>query len=167
MPESAPDPVVIVAYAPRWRDAVLDISMRAWAPVFAKMQPAVQDYVYDAFYPDGWRARQTADIGAILDGGEAEIWLAVDGEVLLGWVGVRLHPEDRMGEVHIIAVDPGAQGKGVGAALMDHALARIREAGMAMVMVETGDDPGHAASRALYESTGFTRWPVARYFRKL
>ena len=43
----------------------------------------------------------------------------------------------------------------------------MRSAGMQIVMVETGDDPGHAASRATYESIGFERWPVARYFREL
>jgi hypothetical protein len=38
---------------------------------------------------------------------------------------------------------------------------------MTMVMVETGDDSGHAAARSAYESTGFERWPVARYFKDL
>jgi hypothetical protein len=38
---------------------------------------------------------------------------------------------------------------------------------MAMVMVETGGDPGHAAARASYEAAGFERWPVARYFKSL
>jgi len=58
-----------------------------------------------------------------------------------------------MGEIHILAVD--------------HAMAGMRQAGMAIVLVETGDDPGHARSRATYEHASFERWPVARYFRKL
>src|SRR5699024_4836768 len=52
-------------------------------------------------------------------------------------------------------------------ALLDHAQARAREAGMRMVMVETGDDPGHEPARRLYESAGYQRWPVARYFADL
>lgn len=36
-----------------------------------------------------------------------------------------------------------------------------------MMMVETGDDEGHAQSLATYENAGFKRYPVARYFRKL
>lgn len=34
-------------------------------------------------------------------------------------------------------------------------------------MVETGDDPGHQPSLSTYESAGYERWPVARYFREL
>ncbi|WP_315312567.1 hypothetical protein [Rothia dentocariosa] len=51
--------------------------------------------------------------------------------------------------------------------LMEHAYAQIKDAGMRMVMVETGGDSGHAPARALYESEGFVRWPVARYFKDL
>jgi RimJ/RimL family protein N-acetyltransferase len=43
----------------------------------------------------------------------------------------------------------------------------MSRSGMRIAMVETGDDPGHAPSRAAYEAAGFERWPVARYFRKL
>jgi ribosomal protein S18 acetylase RimI-like enzyme len=72
-----------------------------------------------------------------------------------------------MGEIYIIAVDPEQQRRGVASALMDHAMSQMRQAGMDIVMVETGDDPGHAASRATYERAGFQRWPVARYFLEL
>lgn len=161
------DTFAIVPYTPTWRDAVIDLSLRAWSPVFAKMQQAVPGYVYDAFYPNGANVRQAVDVAAILDANAESTSLAVDGDALLGWVCIRIHEEDRMGEVHIIAVDPSAQRRGVGAALIDHALTQIKDAGMVMAMVETGGDPGHAPSRALYESTGFDRWPVARYFRKL
>jgi GNAT superfamily N-acetyltransferase len=72
-----------------------------------------------------------------------------------------------MGEVHIIGVEPGAQRQGVATALIDWAFDFMRSEGAEMAMVETGDDPGHAPSRAVYESLGFDRWPVARYFRSL
>ena len=50
---------------------------------------------------------------------------------------------------------------------MNHSHDRARAAGMTMMMVETGGDSGHAPARALYESEGFVRWPVARYFKDL
>jgi hypothetical protein len=34
-------------------------------------------------------------------------------------------------------------------------------------MVETGGDPGHAPARHVYEKTGFTLLPIARYFKAL
>lgn len=72
-----------------------------------------------------------------------------------------------MGEVDVPAVDPRYQRHGVGRALLEHSFARSRHAGMAMVMVETGDDGGHAPARLAYEAMGFECWPVARYFKDL
>jgi ribosomal protein S18 acetylase RimI-like enzyme len=135
--------------------------------VFEKLRPAVQPYVYDAFYPGGWQVRQVADIKQFLKAEGRNTWVAVEAGSILGWVGVRLHPADKMGEIYIIAVDPEQQRRGVASALMDHAMSQMRQAGMDIVMVETGDDPGHAASRATYERAGFQRWPVARYFLEL
>ena len=146
---------------------VLELSLRAWAPVFAALKPAVPDHVYEAFYPRGWRVRQTSDIEAFLDSSGDRAWVAIRDSAVLGWIGIRLHPQDRMGEIYILAVDPTHQRRGIGEALIDFALERMRAAGMLIAMAETGDDPGHSASRATYESSGFERWPVARYFRKL
>lgn len=146
---------------------MLALSLKAWAPMFEKLQPAVQPYVYNAFYPDGWCIRQAADIAAFLQTEGQLAWIAIDEGSILGWVGAKLHPEDRMGEIYILAVDPAHQRQGVASVLIEHAISEIRRAGMEIVMVETGDDPGHAPSRAAYERAGFERWPVARYFRKL
>ncbi|GAA1392697.1 hypothetical protein GCM10009613_38140 [Pseudonocardia kongjuensis] len=63
-----------------------------------------------------------------------------------------------MDEIAVLAVDPEHQRR---------ASDRVRAAGLRMVMVETGDDPGHAPARAAHEALGFQRWPVARYFRDL
>jgi len=157
----------ITSYTPADEAEVLELSLRAWELVFEKMEPAVPDYVYRAFYPQGWAARQTADIRACLANPDVSAFVARDGGTLVGWIGLLTHREDRMGEIHILAVDPRAQRRGVARALMDHALRVFRDAGLEIVLVETGDDPGHAPSRATYEAHGFERWPVARYFRKL
>lgn len=157
----------IAPYTPADEAEVLALSLRAWAPVFEKMEPAAPDYVYRAFYPQGWAARQSADITAYLASEDLSAFVARDDGRVLGWIGLRQHAEDRMGEVFILAVDPAAQRRGVARALMDHGLALFREAGLEIVLVETGGDPGHAPSRATYEAHGFERWPVARYFRKL
>jgi GNAT superfamily N-acetyltransferase len=157
----------IVKFAPAHHAEILSLSLRSWAPVFTKLQPVVADYVYEAFYPKGWQTRQTSEIEAFLKAEGENVWVALEGEIVLGWVGIRLHAEDHMGEIYILAVDPDHQRRGVGAALIDHAIAKMRQANMKIAMVETGDDSGHAPSRASYERAGFERWPVARYFRKL
>jgi len=148
-------------------DALIALSLRAWGPVFPEMEKAVPAYVYENFYPNGWDVRQTADIKAMLSDDETEVWVAKENGKLLGYVGLRKHAEDRMGEIYILAVDPDHQRRGLGSALMEYGCSQLRKAELNMVMVETGGDPGHAPSRATYESFGFERWPVARYFKQL
>lgn len=157
----------ISPYHPTQRGAVLDLSLRAWDPVFLKLEPAVPSFVYSCFYPDGWRARQYKDLAAALDAEPESCDVALNGPLPVGWVCTRLHQEDSMGEIYILAVDPDWQRQGIGQALIDHSLNRSRSAGMRMVMAETGADPGHTDARRLYEEHGFQRWPVARYFRSL
>ncbi|WP_460465204.1 GNAT family N-acetyltransferase [Arthrobacter pigmenti] len=131
------------------------------------MRAAVPGFVYDSFYPEGWEQRQRADLGTVLDDESDKVHVAIEDGAILGWICIRLHPEDQMGEIYVLAVDPDRQRRGVGTMLMNHAFEQIRKAGMTMVMVETGGDTGHAASRASYEAVGFERWPVARYFKNL
>lgn len=159
--------LTIQSYEAEQRSAILALSMKAWAAVFADLEPAVAVYVYNAFYPDGWRVRQGSDIESFLNSDAANVMVATEDSRIVGWVGLRLHADDNMGEIYILAVDPDAQRKGVARALIDAAFERMRSAGMKIVMVETGDDPGHAPSRATYESLGFERWSAARYFREL
>ncbi|CAM2903982.1 GNAT family N-acetyltransferase [Actinomyces slackii] len=157
----------IVAYQAGWRRELLELSLRAWEPVFPQTEAAVPTFVFRSFYPEGWRARQRADLSAVLDQESQGVDVAVLDGRPVGWVCTRLHPEDRMAEVYVVVVDPAFQGQGIGRALMERSMERARSAGMSMVMVETGGDPGHAPARASYEALGFQRWPVARYFKDL
>jgi GNAT superfamily N-acetyltransferase len=77
------------------------------------------------------------------------------------------HPERSMGEISMLAVDPDHQGGGIGTALTEFALDRLKDAGMKVAMVETGGDPGHAAARRTYEKAGYVLLPIARYFKNL
>lgn len=159
--------VSITPYTSDHRQSVLDLSIRAWEPVFPQTRQAVPGFVYDSFYPRGWRARQLADLTTVLDDEPGNVDVAVVDGNAAGWVCTRLHPTDDMGEIYVLAVDPGYQRRGVGTALTNRSFERVRAAGLRMVMVETGGDPGHAPARAAYEACGFERWPVARYFRDL
>jgi GNAT superfamily N-acetyltransferase len=156
---------------PADRDAVVALSLRAWAPAFASMKevmgPAVYEAVYEAQYPSGWRESQRVAVGHACDSGTIQIWVAETDAAIAGSVAVRLHGADRMGEIHMLAVDPSHQRKGVAGALIDRATGWIADKGMRSVMVETGGDAGHAPARAAYEKAGFTPFPVSRYFKAL
>lgn len=95
------------------------------------------------------------------------MWVAEVGGGTVGFVAIKLHHEDSMGEIYMLAVDPDYQGDGIGTALTEFALDRIQDSGMMVAMVETGGDPGHAAARRTYEKAGYVQLPIARYFKNL
>ncbi|SRR5690625_129196 len=165
--QKAENVVELVAYEEIHRQALLELSIRAWAPVFPLMKTAVPRFVYESFYPQGWETRQRTDIAQVLDEQPETIDVATKGATPVGWVSTRIHPEDFMAEIYVLAVDPVHQGSGVAPLLLERSYERARSSGMRMMMVETVDDPGHAPARGLYEASGFVRWPVARYFKDL
>ncbi|UBF25069.1 GNAT family N-acetyltransferase [Kovacikia minuta CCNUW1] len=157
----------IEPYKPCHLDAVICLSLRAWTPVFDSIQKAMNADVYRAFYPKDWRVNQQKAIEDVCAAEDTQVWVAIDSGLAVGFVAVKLHPEDSMGEIYMVAVDPDFQGQGIGSALVEFALDRMKNAGMAIAMVETGGDPGHAPARYTYEKAGFELFPVARYFKKL
>jgi GNAT superfamily N-acetyltransferase len=123
-------------------EAVVGLSLRAWAPVFASIERALGSEIYGLLFPDGWLASQRQAVEAVCASQEKRVWVAeVDGTTV-GFVAVDLHPESSMGEIHMLAVDPDHQGNGIGTALTEFALARIKDAGMKVAMVETGATQG-------------------------
>lgn len=81
--------------------------------------------------------------------------LAVDqSDRLLGFHWTKVHP-DGLGEVYVIAVDPGAQGTGVGGALITAGLAHLRDRGLAEVMLYVESD--NDAALRTYQKLGFIR----------
>ncbi|NER99667.1 MAG: GNAT family N-acetyltransferase [Symploca sp. SIO1B1] len=157
----------IQPYDPKYLDAVVCISLRAWAPVFDSIQNTMDADVYQVFYPDGWRVSQQKAVEDVCAAEDTNIWVAIDADSVIGFVAVKLHSEDSMGEIYMVAVEPDFQGQGIGSALIEFALEWMKNAGMSIAMVETGGDPGHALARHTYEKVGFGLFPVARYFKKL
>jgi ribosomal protein S18 acetylase RimI-like enzyme len=98
---------------------------------------------------------------------DTKVWVAIDAGTTVGFVAVKFHSAPHMGEISMIAVEPDYQHRGIGTALTAFALDRMRDAGMSVAMLETGDDPGHAPARRTYEKVGFGLLPIARYFKKL
>jgi ribosomal protein S18 acetylase RimI-like enzyme len=147
-------------------EAIVQLSLRAWAPVFESIRSAMDPEVYREQHPD-WRVAQRNAVESACTDENIHVWVATEGLQTAGFAALRLHADDRMGEIYMIAVDPGFQRRGIGMSLTNHSLAWLRQAGMTTVMVETGGDPGHAPARRTYESAGFQLFPIARYFKKL
>ena len=161
------DGLAIVAYEDEDREAILAITEAAWGPVFAITETQVPSFVLQTFFPQGWMPRQLSDVADLLTQEKDMIWVAkIDGRIA-GFVGLRTHHEDRMGEIYILAVSPHFQRHGVARSLINHSEEVIREMGLQMMMIETIGDDGHKAARLTYEAMGYSKWPVARYFKPL
>ncbi len=148
-------------------DAVICLSLRAWAPVFDSIQSTMDPDVYRAFYPDGWRTSQQKAVEDVCTAEETHVWVAIEDVLTVGFVAVRLDLDSKLGEIYMIAVDPDYQYRGIATALTNFALDWMKGAGMSVGMVETGGDSGHSAARRTYEKAGFGLLPIARYFKKL
>jgi ribosomal protein S18 acetylase RimI-like enzyme len=146
--------------------AVVEFSLRAWAPVFESFRTVLGERVYQALYPD-WTTSQARAVKAVCQDDTARVWVAEQHGRPVGFVAVRIHADDRTGEIEMLAVDPPMQRRGIGTALTAFAVQRFREAGVRLAVVGTGGDPGHAPPRRVYEKTGFVGLPLVRYYARL
>ena len=157
----------IEPYEPHHLEAVIRLSLRAWSPVFDSIQKTMDADLYRALYPDDWRVSQQKVVNYTCIAEDINVWVARDADATVGFVAAKLHSENSMGEIYMVAVDPDFQGHGIGSALTEFALTWMKDAGMSVAMVETGGDPGNAPARHTYEKVGFELFPIARYFKKL
>jgi ribosomal protein S18 acetylase RimI-like enzyme len=82
----------------------------------------------------------------------AEVLGNVAGYVLFGPVPAT----DGNFDLYWIAVDPAAQGSGVGQRLMEHVEEQVRGRGGRMVCLETSSQGGYSRTRSFYEKAGYT-----------
>ncbi|WP_439636609.1 GNAT family N-acetyltransferase [Oceanicaulis sp.] len=106
----------------------------------------------ETLFPEGdrisarsWRrfiARQGCVLVAVTEGGE-----------VLGAAVVLTRKGSQTARIYSLAVDPVAQGRGVGKALIDAACDLVVQAGCARLSLEVR--PDNAAARSLYRKSGF------------
>lgn len=149
---------------------VVDLSLRAWAPVFDSFRQVLGEGIYRHLFPD-WSAHQSAAVDRVLRDESMHTWVADDGSRPVGFVSVVHHgpeyDEPNSSEIEMIAVDPAHQRRGIAADLITYAVDRMREHGAELAVIGTGGDPGHAPARAAYEQAGFTPLPLVRYYKEL
>lgn len=89
----------IEPYTSEHRGAVIELSLRAWAPVFASMANLMDADVYQAFYPDSWQVSQQKSVEAVCAAQDAQVWVALAAGVPVGFIAVKHHAEDNLGEI--------------------------------------------------------------------
>ena len=156
----------IEPYSVQHLDGVVKLSLRAWAPVFESIEHEMGPEKYVEYYPD-WRKSQQEAVESVCANEKMKVWTAVDDDAPVGFIGVRVHTDDNMGEVYMVAVDPDAQGQGIASRLIEFAVEWMKSENLPMVFIDTGQDSGHEAARRTYEKLGFDMWPVARFYKNI
>lgn len=147
-------------------DAVVELGSRAWAPVHPSIEATFSSDIYRSLVHDADGEQRDA-IRRVCADPQMDLLVAVIDGVPAGFLALDPHDGSAMAEVHMVAVDPDHQRRGVAEALMAAAERRAAEHGAEVLMVETGGDPGHGPARSLYESVGYRLVPVARYFKRI
>jgi GNAT superfamily N-acetyltransferase len=149
-------------------EAILDLAGRAWQSVFTAVNEVLGPDLALRLHGMDWRAHHAAKLREMLASDAVFTWVAMLEAQVVGFASARVaDPERRIGEVAIVGVDPAAQRVGLGAALITHAEAWLRQQGMAVVYIGTGGDDGHAPARRLYEGLGYRPFPVVQYYKVL
>ena len=147
--------------------AIIELSLRAWEPVFASVRQVLGDTIFLRLHPD-WKEDQADGVQSACNNDERDVFVAETDGRPVGFVAVALNAfHEGMGAIDIIGVDPDYQRRGISSRLTEFAIEHMRRRGMDIAVVETGGDPGHQPARAAYEAAGFTLLPIARYFRLL
>lgn len=160
--------VVIRPFQESDLDAVVELSLRAWAPVFESLREMLGEPIFARLHRPDW---QTVQADAVCSGCTDEnhdVFVAVADGKPVGFATIALNAfHEGMGVVDMIAVDPPYQRRGIATQLMDRSADHMREQGMDIAGLGTGGDAGHAPARAMYEASGYTALPVVRYLKLL
>ena len=148
------------------KPALEELTLRAWKPVFADLERSIKPEIYEVFVPD-WQAEQMRSLNTFCDSGEVDTIVAERDKKILGFTAISFHPEDFLGQIYMIGVDPDCQRRSIGTALNNAGIEIVKQRGFALVMIETGGDPGHAAARKTYEKMGFDLYPVASCLKRV
>jgi GNAT superfamily N-acetyltransferase len=160
--------VVIRPFRDTDLDAVVELSLRAWEPVFESLRVVLGDAIFARLHQPDWRTIQAEAVQSGCTSEERDAFVAVADGKPVGFATVALNAfHEGMGVVDMIAVDPEYQRRGIATQLMGRSADHMRDRGMDIAVVETGGDPGHAPARAIYEASGYTALPVVRYLKLL
>lgn len=132
-----------------------EIRLAAFAPVFASFRSILGDELYQLA-----QARDDAGQADLLDsllqpGSKWEIYVVERAAEVVGFVSLQLNHETKSGEIGLNAVHPKHAGHGIGTAMYEFALNRMKQAGMLVATVSTGGDPSHEPARQAYRKAGF------------
>ncbi|HSU02880.1 MAG TPA: GNAT family N-acetyltransferase [Nocardioides sp.] len=118
-----------------------------------RLAPFLQAHLDDMEPTAPPESRHALDLAA-LRAPHVRLWVATDGEVIVGTVALA-QVDVRHEELKSMRTEPRARGRGIGSALLVHALDDATARGVERVSLETGSMAFFDPARALYARAGF------------
>jgi len=132
-----------------------DIRQAAFAPVFESFRAILGDEIYEAAQAGDDEGQAELLVSLFAPESPWEVHAARHGQCIVGFVSLRLDHATKVGEIGLNAVHPDHGGQGIGTAMYEFAVERMKQAGMRVATVATGGDPSHAPARRAYRKAGF------------
>ena len=127
----------------------------AFAPVFASFRALLGEEIYRRAQAHEDAAHPALLTSLLRDDSGWEVHVAELDHQPVGFLALQLNTDRLVGEIGLNAVHPDRANHGIGTALYEFALERMRAAGMRVATVATGGDPSHAPARRAYAKAGF------------
>src|ERR1700744_1028212 len=112
---------LIRRYQPADSEAVVELALRAWGPVFASLEQVLGREMFVRLHGDSWEDFQREAVRGVLADSGMTVWVAEAEAVVAGFVAAQVDAERLLGEIVMVAVDPAQQGRGAGGALTEFA----------------------------------------------
>ena len=137
-------------------ERVLEICRVAFGPIFEGFRQLVGAELFDRFYSES-ADRQIDHLRSVCENqGNGTVFVAAWDGVVVGFIALSMNSTESVGEIHLNAVHPDYGCRGIGRAMVEFALLRMKERGIMAVKVATGGDRSHAPAKRVYEKAGFT-----------
>jgi ribosomal protein S18 acetylase RimI-like enzyme len=146
---------------------LIDLTIESFRPLFERHLPEAIGPEVLAHDHGDWENDYRHEVPTLHDPDDNRfVILAEEEGRILGYVGWNI-AQSGSGRLEMVAVLPEARRRGIGNALCREALDRLRDREVSVVHIGTGGDAFHAPARRLYESLGFSGFPVVDYSKAL
>lgn len=147
---------------------LIDITIETFRPFY-------EDYFHDLLGEElfqhqhgQWQQDYRAEVPTLHDPAAGRhVALAQIGQVIAGYVAWKTDQKPNHGQIYLLAVSSSYRRQHVGRQLCLHAIEQMKANRVEVIEISTGDDTFHTAARALYETLGFTKIPIAAYLKRI
>jgi|SRR5829696_2402462 len=147
-------------------DHLVDITIETFRPFFEGYVHALLGAELFRQQHGRWQQDYRDEVPTLHDPSAGRhIAVAQIGPAIAGYVSWKTGEKPSHGQIYLLAVAAPHRRHNVGRRLCGHAIEQMKAADVEVVEIGTGDDAFHAPARALYETLGFTKIPIAGYLK--